>query len=511
MDKPIVILDFGSQYTQLIARRVRQAQVFSQVLPYDAPLERIRALNPGGIILSGGPASLEEEGAPRCDMGVFSLGLPVLGICYGMQLMAQAFGGGVARADKREYGLRRVTLEPAAELFRGLDRECDCWNSHGIQVTALPPGFVKTAFTDTCPIAAMENPEKRLYAVQFHPEVTHSRQGMALITRFVRDICKLPGNWRMENFAAQAIKDIRNVVGEGKVLLALSGGVDSAVVAALIFEAIGSRLHCVFVDHGFMRKGEPEMVREVFTRHFPVSLTAVDAAARFYDRLRSVTDPEQKRKIIGREFVAVFREEAQKLGRLDHFAQGTIYPDVIESGAAPGSTVIKSHHNVGGLPKELGFTSLIEPLRALFKDEVRALGQVLGLPAEMTGRQPFPGPGLAIRTMGELTPEKVQITRESDAILREEFDKSGFSGSVSQFFTVNTNIRSVGVMGDGRSYDTAVAIRAVTTDDFMTADWADIPHDLLARISRRITNEVSGVNRVLLDVTTKPPASIEWE
>ena len=511
MDKPIVILDFGSQYTQLIARRVRQAQVFSQVLPYYADIQRIRELKPAGIILSGGPASLNEADAPRCDPEVFSLGVPVLGICYGMQLMAQHFGGAIAPASRKEYGQRPVQLNTDAALFLGLDAQCDCWNSHGIQVTALPPGFTATAATDSCPIAAMENAQKNLYGVQFHPEVSHTQQGMAIITRFVRDICGCPGSWHMDNYAAQAVSDIRREVGEGRVLLGLSGGVDSAVVAALIHQAIGSRLHCVFVDHGFMRKGEPEMVREVFTRHFPVSLTAVDASASFYGKLQGVTDPEHKRKIIGHEFVAVFKEEATKLGKLDHFAQGTIYPDVIESGAAPGSTVIKSHHNVGGLPKELGFTSLIEPLRSLFKDEVRALGRVLGLPNEMVNRQPFPGPGLAIRTLGELTPGKVHITRESDAILREEFDKSGFAAQVSQFFTVNTNIRSVGVMGDGRSYDTAIAIRAVTTDDFMTADWARIPYDLLAHISRRITNEVPGVNRVLVDVTSKPPASIEWE
>ncbi|MGI6696247.1 MAG: glutamine-hydrolyzing GMP synthase [Christensenellales bacterium] len=511
MDTPVLILDFGSQYTQLIARRVRQAQVFSQVLPYDADMARIREMAPAGIILSGGPASLSDADAPRCAPAVFEMGIPVLGICYGMQLMAQTFGGTVAPARKKEYGLRRVSLDTDSVLFKGLAPQCDCWNSHGLQVTSLPEGFTATARTDTYPIAAMENAERSLYAVQFHPEVSHSQQGMDIITRFVRDICACPGSWHMENFAAQAIADVRREVGEGRVLLGLSGGVDSAVVAALIHQAIGARLHCVFVDHGFMRKGEPEMVREVFTRHFPVSLTAVDASQRFYGKLQGVVDPERKRKIIGHEFVEVFKEEAAKLGKLDHFAQGTIYPDVIESGAAPGSTVIKSHHNVGGLPEELGFTSLIEPLRALFKDEVRALGRVLGLPGEMVDRQPFPGPGLAIRTLGELTPEKVHITRESDAILREEFDKSGFADSVSQFFTVNTNIRSVGVMGDGRSYDTAVAIRAVTTDDFMTADWARIPHDLLAHISRRITNEVPGVNRVLVDVTSKPPGSIEWE
>ncbi len=511
MDKAILILDFGSQYTQLIARRVRQAQVFSQVLPYDADMVRIREMSPSGIILSGGPASLDEADAPRCDPAVFSLGVPVLGICYGMQLMASHFGGQVEKAEKKEYGLRQVKLDTDSELFKGLDPVCDCWNSHGLQVKSLPAGFKAIAATDSCPIAGMENAEKRLFAVQFHPEVSHSQQGMAIITRFVREICGCPGSWKMENYATQAVEEIRQTVGDGRVLLGLSGGVDSAVVAALIHKAIGSRLHCVFVDHGFMRKGEPEMVREVFTRHFPVSLQAVDASQRFYAKLKGVSDPETKRKIIGHEFVEVFKEEALKLGKLDHFAQGTIYPDVIESGAAPGSVVIKSHHNVGGLPQELGFTSLIEPLRSLFKDEVRALGQVLGLPAEMVNRQPFPGPGLAIRTLGELTPEKVAITRESDAILREEFDKSGFASSASQFFTVNTNIRSVGVMGDGRSYDTAIAIRAVLTDDFMTADWARIPYDLLAHISRRITNEVPGVNRVLMDVTSKPPGSIEWE
>ncbi|MDD2562508.1 MAG: glutamine-hydrolyzing GMP synthase [Eubacteriales bacterium] len=511
MEKPILIIDFGSQFTQLIARRVRQAGVFSQVLSHHANISEIRGTDPCGIILSGGPASLEEETAPGCDPAVFGLGVPVLGICYGMQLMAHTFGGLVARSEKREYGLRRAALDTGSALFSGLEAVCDCWNSHGFQVAALPPGFSKTASTDSCPIAGMENPKERLFGVQFHPEVTHSQQGMAILTRFVRDICGCAGNWRMENYAASAVEEIKAAAGNGTVLLGLSGGVDSAVAAALIHQAVGDRLRCVFVDHGFMRKGEPEMVREVFTRHFPVSLTAVDASARFYGKLKGVRDPEEKRRIIGHEFVSVFREEALKLGKLDHFAQGTIYPDVIESGAAPGSAVIKSHHNVGGLPRELGFTSLIEPLRTLFKDEVRDLGRVLGLPEEMVSRQPFPGPGLAIRTLGELTPDKVAVTRESDAILREEFVRSGFAKSASQFFTVNTDIRSVGVMGDGRSYDTAVAIRAVTTDDFMTADWARVPYELLAHISRRITNEVLGVNRVLLDVTTKPPASIEWE
>ena len=511
MDHPILILDFGSQYTQLIARRIRQVHVFSQVLPYTADMETIKALKPSGLILSGSPSAVTVKDAPSCSPEVFSMGIPVLGVCYGMHLMAQVLGGSVAKAGKREYGLRAVRLDTGSKLFSGLKPECDCWMSHGYQVDALPPGFIVTAVTDTCPIAAMENPENKLYAVQFHPETSHSEQGMEIISRFLLDICESRQDWRMEGFAEQAVAEIRETVGNGTVLLGLSGGVDSAVSAALISRAIGSRLYCVFVDHGFMRKDEPRLVREVFSGHFPLHLSAVDASDRFYLKLQGITDPEQKRKIIGAEFVQVFREEAQKLGALDHFAQGTIYPDVIESGAAPGSTVIKSHHNVGGLPKELGFTSLIEPIRFLFKDEVRELGRVLGLPPAMTDRQPFPGPGLAIRTLGELTRDKVEITRESDAILREEFARAGLEERVSQFFTVNTNLCSVGVMGDERSYETAIAIRAVTTDDFMTADWARVPYETLAFVSRRIVNEVHGVNRVLLDVTTKPPASIEWE
>ncbi len=511
MRKPVVILDFGSQYTQLIARRIRQAHVFSVVLPYTADMETIRALGPSGLVLSGSPSAVTMKDAPSCSPEVFALGIPVLGVCYGMHLMAQALGGSVEKAGKREYGLRAVSLDTRARLFSGLKPECNSWMSHGYQVDALPPGFTVTAHTDTCPYAAMEDPDRMLYAVQFHPETSHSEQGMEIISRFLTDICGCQQDWRMEGFAEQAVAEIREAVGNGTVLLGLSGGIDSAVCAALLSRAIGGRLYCVFVDHGFMRKDEPRLVREVFSGHFPLHLSAVDASDRFYAKLTGVTDPEQKRKIIGAEFVQVFREEALKLGALDHFAQGTIYPDVIESGAAPGSTVIKSHHNVGGLPKELGFTSLVEPLRTLFKDEVRELGRVLGLPGAMTERQPFPGPGLAIRTLGVLTREKVGITRQSDAILREEFEKAGLNGSVSQFFTVNTDLRSVGVMGDERSYDTAVAIRAVTTDDFMTADWARIPYETLATVSRRIVNEVHGVNRVLLDVTTKPPASIEWE
>jgi GMP synthase (glutamine-hydrolysing) len=511
VNQPILILDFGSQYTQLIARRVRQAHVFSRVLPYTVDIGQIKAFAPAGLILSGSPAAVSMADAPGVDPEVFRLGIPVLGVCYGMQLMASSLSGRVIKAAKREYGLQTVQLDTGSALFKGLKPSCNTWMSHGWQVDALPPGFFATAHTDTCPIAAMERAEDRLYGLQFHAETTHSEQGMEILSHFLFDICKARPDWEMKGFAEQAILEIRQAVGEGTVLLGLSGGVDSAVAAALISRAIGDRLYCVFVDHGFMRRDEPGLVHEVFTRHFNMHLSAVDASDRFFHLLAGVTDPEKKRKIIGAEFVRVFREEAAKLGALDHFAQGTIYPDVIESGAAPGSMVIKSHHNVGGLPKELGFTSLLEPLRFLFKDEVRQLGRVLGLPAELTDRQPFPGPGLAVRTLGELTREKVAITRASDAILREEFSKAGLDGGISQFFTVNTGIRSVGVMGDERSYDTAVAIRAVTTDDFMTADWARVPYETLALISRRITNEVHGVNRVLLDVTTKPPASIEWE
>lgn len=511
MNQRIIILDFGGQYTQLIARRVRQKKVYSYVLPYKTPADEIRRMNPTGIILSGGPASLRAENAPRCDKGVFDMGVPVLGICYGMQLMAKMLGGDVRMADKREYGLTEVQFDTASRLFALMPEKSACWMSHTDQVVGLPEGFVAVAHTPSCPIAAMSHEGKKLYGIQFHPEVTHSVDGMKVIEAFLRSICGCTEEWEMKGYAETAVAQIKEAVGDGTVLLALSGGVDSAVTAALLYKAIGSRLHCVFVDHGFMRKGEPEMVREVFTSHFPVSLACVDAGDRFMEKLKGVSDPETKRKIIGAEFIAVFRDEAQKLGKLDHFAQGTIYPDVIESGAVEGSNVIKSHHNVGGLPKELGFTSLIEPLRMLFKDEVRQLGLVLGLPEKMVFRQPFPGPGLAIRCIGDLTKDKVNLVRESDAILREEIARAGLDKDINQYFTVLTGVRSVGVMGDERTYFNAVAIRAVTTDDFMTADWARIPYDTLALISRRIVNEVPGINRVLLDITTKPPASIEWE
>ena len=507
----IVILNFGGQYTQLIARRVRELHVFSTVLPYDATLVEIMAFHPVGIILSGGPSSVLDEDAPKLDPVLFSLGIPILGICYGMQLMAYTLGGSVTRAPQREYGRVQVHFL-GSRLTSGLSEASSCWMSHTYMVSTAPAGFQAVASSANCPFAAFANPEKDLYGVQFHPEVTHTEEGARLLRNFIMDICGCQGNWTMASYAKEAIETIRNIVGpDGTCLLGLSGGVDSAVAAALIYQAIGDRLTCVYVDHGFMRKGESDQVREVFSKVFPVKLIQVDASERYFQALEGVIDPEEKRKIIGDLFIQVFRDEAAKLGKLDNFAQGTIYPDVIESGEAIGAQVIKSHHNVGALPKELGFSELIEPLRMLFKDEVRALGTALGLPHDLVWRQPFPGPGLAIRVIGEVTSEKVTVVRESDAILREEISNAGLEGSISQYFTVCTGIRSVGVMGDERTYDYTLAIRAVTTDDFMTADWARIPYDLVAKISERIVNEVAHVNRVVLDVTTKPPASIEWE
>lgn len=507
----IVILDFGGQYTQLIARRVRECHVYSEVLPYHASLKQIQAQRPVGIILSGGPASVLAQDAPQCDPGVYSLGVPVLGICYGMQLTAHLLGGTVEKASQREYGRITVSMDDRASLLAGMRDTSSNWMSHTFQVKTCPSGFRPIAHSENCPVAAMANEEKHIYGVQFHPEVTHSEEGRMVIQNFL-NICGCSGDWTMAAYAQTAIAAIRQTVGEtGTVLLALSGGVDSSVAAALIYKAIGDRLTCVYVDHGFMRKGESEQVCRVFSELFPVRFIRADASERFYGDLAGVDDPEKKRKIIGRDFIEVFKAEAQKLGKLDYFAQGTIYPDVIESGQATGAAVIKSHHNVGGLPKELGFTELIEPLRMLFKDEVRALGETLGLPHDLVWRQPFPGPGLAIRVIGPVEPEKVNIVRESDAILREEIKRAGLDNSIHQYFTVLTGVRSVGVMGDERTYDYTIALRAVTTDDFMTADWARIPYDTVRVISARIVNEVPHVNRVVLDVTTKPPASIEWE
>ena len=508
----IVILDFGGQYTQLIARRVRENHVYSEVVPWNLSAEEIALRKPAGIILSGGPSSVKDQDAPFCDRQIWSLGVPVLGICYGMQLTAHILGGEVERAPEREYGRVTVHMAEQTGLLAGMSNASFCWMSHTWQVAACPPGFRTIARTFSCPVAAMANDEQRIYGVQFHPEVTHSDEGRQLLRNFLFEICGCEGDWTMDAYAETAVARIREAVGEdGSVLLALSGGVDSSVAAALIYRAIGSRLTCVFVDHGLLRKGESDQVCHVFSKLFPVRFVRADASERFFRDLKGVTDPEEKRHIIGRDFIEVFREEARKLGKMDYFAQGTIYPDVIESGQATNAAVIKSHHNVGGLPKELGFTELIEPLRMLFKDEVRALGETLGLPRELVWRQPFPGPGLAIRVIGEVTPATVAIVRESDAIFREEVASAGLEGQVNQYFTVLTGVHSVGVMGDERTYDYTVALRAVTTDDFMTADWARLPYDLIAKVSSRIVNEVPHASRVVLDVTTKPPASIEWE
>ena len=508
----IIILDFGGQYTQLITRRVRENHVFSEVMPWSISADAIRQRKPIGIILSGGPSSVTSPDAPHCDPAIYDLSVPVLGICYGMQLTAQLLGGQVEKAKEREYGRVTVRMQETSGLLNDMSPSSSCWMSHTWQVSECPPGFHLIAQTDNCPIAAMANEGKHIYGVQFHPEVTHTEEGKTLLHNFLYDICHCTGDWSMSAYAETAIRQIREEVGEsGTVLLALSGGVDSSVAAALIYRAIGNRLTCVFVDHGLLRKGESDQVCHVFSQLFPVRFVRADVAGKFFADLKGVTDPEEKRHIIGRDFIEVFREEASKLGKLDYFAQGTIYPDVIESGQGTSAAVIKSHHNVGGLPKELGFTELIEPLRMLFKDEVRALGEALGLPRELVWRQPFPGPGLAIRVIGEVTPEKVQIVRESDAIFREEIAKAGLERQVNQYFTVLTGVHSVGVMGDERTYDYTVALRAVTTDDFMTADWARLPYDLIAAVSSRIVNEVAHASRVVLDVTSKPPSSIEWE
>ncbi len=511
----IVVLDFGGQYKQLIARRVRENQVYCEIHPYTISLDKLKEMHPKGIILTGGPNSVYEETSPTYARDLFEIGVPILGICYGSQLMAYRMGGKVATAPVSEYGHTDTTVDDAASaLFKGVKPVSTVWMSHTDYIAQVPEGFHITAHTADCPVAAMEDAEHGLYAVQFHPEVVHTEEGMKLLHNFVRDICGCSGSWEMSSFAETTIRELRAKIGDGKVLLGLSGGVDSSVAAALLSRAVGKQLTCVFVDHGLLRKNEGDEVEAVFGPRgdFELNFVRVNAADRFYGLLAGVADPEQKRKIIGAEFIKVFEEEAKKIGTVDFLAQGTIYPDVVESGAVgTGSAVIKSHHNVGGLPKNVDFKEIVEPLRDLFKDEVRQTGLELGLPRALVFRQPFPGPGLGVRIVGEVTEEKVRIVQDADAIFRQELEKGGIDMGKGQFFAALTNMRSVGVMGDGRTYDYAVALRGVLTSDFMTAEAAEIPWSVLQTCMRRIINEVKGVNRVLYDLTSKPPGTIELE
>lgn len=508
-EEMIIVLDFGSQYNQLITRRIRELGVYSELHPHTITAEEIKKMNVKGIILSGGPNSVYDEHAFTCDKEIFELGLPVLGICYGMQLMTTHFDGKVEQTKQREYGKATLKLVNPSRIFANLPTEQTVWMSHGDRVVEAPTGFVVEGASETCPIAAMSDAEKNMYAVQFHPEVLHTVHGTEILKNFAFDICQCKGDWSMKNFIEIEMNKIRQTVGDKKVLCALSGGVDSSVVAVLIHKAIGDQLTCIFVDHGLLRKGEAESVMKTFADGFKMNIIKVDAKDRFLGKLAGVSDPEKKRKIIGNEFIYVFDDEAKKLEGIDFLAQGTLYTDIIESGTATAQT-IKSHHNVGGLPEDMEFT-LIEPLNTLFKDEVRALGTELGIPDEIVWRQPFPGPGLAIRVLGEITEEKLTIVRESDFILRDEIRKAGLERDIWQYFTVLPNIRSVGVKGDARTYDYTIGIRAVTSVDGMTSDWARIPWDVLEKISTRIVNEVDHINRVVYDITSKPPATIEWE
>lgn len=506
----ILILDFGGQYSKLIARRTRECGVFSEILSYTSSPERIMEKGYKAIILSGGPASVYEANAPQCDKAIFDMGLPVLGICYGAQLMANLLDGYVEKSGSPEYGSTMVQVDKKAALFASPNVEDvnATWMSHTDYIKTVPYGFNITAKTENCPVAAMENNSRKLYAVQFHPEVTNSIHGMDMLKTFLFDICGFKGNWKMSSFIDDAVAKIKEKAGNGKALCALSGGVDSSVAALLVQKAIGDRLTCVFVDHGLLRKNEGDEVEAVFSK-FGLNLIRVNAGERFLAKLKDVEDPEQKRKIIGSEFIAVFEEEAKKLGSVDYLVQGTIYPDVIESGAG-SSAMIKSHHNVGGLPETMDFKGLIEPLRELFKDEVRKVGLDLGLPENLVMRQPFPGPGLGVRIIGKITAEKVAILQDADAVFREEIAAAGLDREISQYFAALTDMRSVGVMGDSRTYYYTVGLRAVITSDFMTAEWARIPHEVLAKTSNRIVNEVHGINRVVYDITTKPPATVEW-
>ena len=505
----ILIVDFGGQYNQLIARRIRDLNVYSDIVPCAAAMDYILKNKPIGIVFTGGPNSVYEKNAPLPDTAIFDLGIPILGICYGMQAIAHCLGGKTDKSEKREFGKTETEFDISCPLFEGMKKKSAVWMSHIDSVAELPQGFGTAAKTHNTHNAAMSNEEKKIYGVQFHCEVEHTEEGTRILHNFLYGICKASGDWNIKNFLDDAISEIKDTVKDGKVLLALSGGVDSSVAAGLLSRAIGNNLTCIFVDHGLMRKNEGREINAFFGK-MPMNFIGVDAHRRFLDKLKNITDPEQKRKIIGEEFIRVFEEEAEKIGTVDFLAQGTIYADVVESGLN-GSAVIKSHHNVGGLPEHIGFKSLIEPLKTLFKDEVRGLGKELGLPESLTERQPFPGPGLAIRIIGEVTEEKLAVLRETDFIWRQELENAGLKKELGQYFAVLTDNRSVGVMGDFRTYDYTLALRAVKTSDFMTADWVRVPYDILDKVSLRIINEVSGINRIVYDITSKPPAAIEWE
>lgn len=508
-NETVIVLDFGGQYNQLIARRVRECNVYCEVMSYKNSIEKIKEKNPVGIIFTGGPNSVYDEKSPHYDKAIFELGIPILGICYGSQLMAYSLGGHVDTAPVSEYGKTEI-ITSESKLFENVDKNTIVWMSHTDYIDRVPEGFKITAYSKDCPCAAYENEEKKLYAVQYHPEVNHSVQGQQMLKNFLFNVCGCKGDWLMSDFAERSIRALREKIGDGKVLCALSGGVDSSVAAVMLHKAVGKQLTCVFVDNGLLRKNEGDEVENLFRNQFDINLVRANAQDRFLGKLAGVTEPEKKRKIIGEEFIRVFEAEAKKIGKVDFLVQGTIYPDVIESGAGDAA-VIKSHHNVGGLPEHVDFKEIVEPLRDLFKDEVRQLGVELGLPEKFVWRQPFPGPGLAVRVIGEITEDKLAILRDADAIFREEIANAGLERSINQYFAVITDMRSVGVMGDGRTYDYTLALRAVTTNDFMTADWARIPYDVLEKASNRIVNEVKHVNRLVYDITSKPPATIEWE